>query len=299
MAHVTVAIASCGRSSLAKTLASIDAQAVPETWTVEVVVADDSLDGSAAEITRASGLSLPVQVISVASRNIAKARNACLDAARGEYIIFIDDDEIAGQAWIQHMVEDARRTDADCLFAPVQPEYGPQAPAWIVALNPLFPSEVRTARRGEFIVGRTGNSLLRRAFIDRHNLRFDVSFRTGVEDLHFFALCRANSAKMATTDRAAVREPVEACRTTLGYVLRLCFARGKGYARVMSMTGQDGFAGGYKKALASSFAKLVVCSLLACSALPFGPLRWIRFASTAAINLGKVAYLVRGEEQPG
>ncbi|MEM8647111.1 MAG: glycosyltransferase, partial [Pseudomonadota bacterium] len=100
MAHVTIAIASCGRGSLADTLASIEAQAVPEAWTVEVVVADDSLDGSAAAITKAAGISVPVQVIAVASRNIAQARNACLDAARGEYIIFIDDDEIAGPAWI-------------------------------------------------------------------------------------------------------------------------------------------------------------------------------------------------------
>ncbi len=299
MAHVTIAIASCGRSSLANTLASIDAQVVPESWTIEVVVADDSLDGRAAQIVPAAGRNHPVQVINVASRNIAKARNACLDAARGEYIIFIDDDEVAGPAWIEHLVEDARRMGADCMFAPVHPEYEAHAPAWIVALNPLFPSEVRTARRGDFIVGRTGNSLLRRSFVERHNLRFDVSFATGVEDLHFFALCRAKKAKMATTDRAAVREPVDASRTTLGYVLKLCFARGKGYARVMSMTGQDGFAGGHNKALASSFAKLVVCSLLACTALPFGPLRWIRFASSAAINLGKVAYLVQGKEQPG
>lgn len=299
MAHVTIAIASCGRSSLADTLASVGAQVIPESWTTEVVVADDSLDGRAAQITNAAGLPLPVHVINVASRNIAKARNACLEAAEGDYIIFIDDDEIAGPGWIQHMVEDARRTKADCLFAPVHPEYEAHAPAWIVALNPLFPSEVRTARRGDFIVGRTGNSLLRRSFVERHNLRFDVSFGTGVEDLHFFALCRANAAKMATTDRAAVREPVEASRTKLGYVLKLCFARGKGYARVMSLTGQDGFAGGYHKVLAFSFAKLVACSVLACTALPLGPPRWIRFASSAALNLGKVAYLVRGEEQPG
>ena len=298
MAHVTIAIASAGRASLAQTLASINRQAVPGQWTVDVAVADDSLDGSAAQITSVANLRWPVQVIGVASCNIAKARNACLDAAGGEYIIFIDDDEIAEPGWIKHMVEDAERLEADCLFAPVHPEYGPDAPAWIETLNPLFPSEVRTARRGDYIVGRTGNSLLRRAFVERHQLRFDTSFGTGVEDLHFFALCRAHNAKMATTERAAVREPVEPVRTKLGYVLKLCFARGKGYARVMSMTGQDGFDRGYKRALVSSFTKLVVCSLLACTTLPFGPLRWIRFASSAAINLGKVAYLVGGEEQP-
>ena len=65
MACVTIAIASCGRSSLANTLASIAAQVVPESWTADLVVADDSLDGSAARITKAADLRLPVRVINV------------------------------------------------------------------------------------------------------------------------------------------------------------------------------------------------------------------------------------------
>lgn len=293
MAHVTVAIASCGRSSLAHTLASVDAQILPGDLTVNVVVADDSRDGSAAKIISGMQMELPVQVIMVASGNVAIARNACLAAATGEYVAFIDDDEIAGPRWISQFTEDAMALDADCLFAPVEPDYGQQAPAWIVALNPLFPSEVRTARRGSFIVGRTGNSLLKRSFVERNGLRFDTAFGAGIEDLHFFALCRAKNARMATTDRASVRETVEPDRTTLAYVLKSCFARGKGYARVMSMTRQDGFTSSLKMAL-SSMAKMVISGLLACVTLPLGQLRWVRFASSAASNLGKVAYLVRG-----
>ncbi len=295
MTHVTIAIASCGRSSLADTLASLDEQAVPEGWAIDVVVADDSRDRSAAKIVSEMKMGLPVTVINVASGNVAVARNACLDGATGEFIAFIDDDEIAGPRWISHFVEDAIKLDVDCLFAPVEPDYGPHAPAWIVALNPLFPSEVRTARRGDFVVGRTGNSLLKRSFLDCNNLRFDESFGAGIEDLHFFALCRAKDAKMATTDRAVVCETVEPDRTALSYVLRSCFARGKGYARVMSMTRQDGFTSSYKLALTST-AKMLVSGMLTCASLPLGQLRWVRFASSAASNLGKVAYLVQGDE---
>lgn len=295
MAQVTIAIPSCGRASLADTLVSIDAQTVPDGWAIDVVVADDSRDGAAAAIVARQNMRLPVQVVKVASANIAKARNACLDAACGEFIAFIDDDEVATSNWISELTEEAIKAQADCLFAPVIPDYGPDAPAWIVALNPLFPSEVRTARRGEFILGRTGNSLIRRAFVERHELRFDVSFGSGVEDLHFFALCRAHKAAMATTAQAAVREPVAPARTTLGYVLKTCFARGKGYARVMSMTRQDGFTSTSNMVL-NSVAKMLACSVLAFATLPFGQLRWVRFASSAASNLGKVAYLVRGAQ---
>lgn len=293
MTHVTVAIASCGRSSLADTLASLDAQIIPEHLTVGIVVADDSQHGAATRIVSQMQMDLPIHVVTVASGNVAKARNACLEAATGEYVAFIDDDEIAGPRWIDQFTKDAIATEADCLFAPVEPDYGPQAPAWIVALNPLFPSEVRTARRGDFVVGRTGNSLLKRSFLERHGLRFDVSFGAGIEDLHFFALCRAKNARMLTTERAVVHETVEPDRTRLAYVLKSCFARGEGYARVMSMTHQDGFTSSFNMALIST-AKLVISGVLACVTLPLGQLRWVRFASSAASNLGKVAFLVKG-----
>ena len=298
MAHVTVAIASCGRKSLADTLASLDRQITPAGWQVHLVVADDSLDGSATRLVSRAKLPWPVQVINVASRNVAVARNACLDVAEGEYIAFIDDDEIAGPHWISEFVNEAIRTNADCLFAPVEPRYAPGTPAWIVHLNPLFPEEVRTATQGDVIIGRTGNSLLRRSFIERNKLRFDSSFGGGGEDLHFFALCRKYNAVMVTTDVAAVQETVAPHRTGLCYVLRACFSRGKGYARVMAMTGQQGFARGARMALAS-FVKMLVCSVLAFVALPLGQFRWVRFAGSAASNLGKVAYLMRGGEAGG
>ena len=107
MAHVTVAIASCGRSSLAATLASIDAQIVPEQLSIGIVVADDSQDGSAAKIVSQMKLDCPIDVISVASGNVAIARNACLEAAKGAYVAFIDDDEIAGPRWIAQFAEEA------------------------------------------------------------------------------------------------------------------------------------------------------------------------------------------------
>ena len=56
---------------------------------------------------------------------------------------FIDDDEIAGPHWISTFADEAVRTSADCLFAPVEPHYAPDTSAWIVHLNPLFPEEVR------------------------------------------------------------------------------------------------------------------------------------------------------------
>ena len=298
MTHVTVAIASSGRKSLADTLASLNGQIVPEGLEVDLVVADDSFDHAAARLVSGAQVRWPVQVINVASGNVAVARNACLSAAQGEFIAFIDDDEIASPHWISTFADEAVRTSADCLFAPVEPHYAPDTSAWIVHLNPLFPEEVRTATRGNTIIGRTGNSMLRRSFLERHKLRFDSSFGGGGEDLHFFALCRKYDAVMVTTNKAAVREKVAPHRTGLCYVLRACFSRGKGYARVMAMTGQKGFAGSARMAL-FSFGKLLACTVLACAALPLGQFRWVRFAGSAASNLGKVAYLMRGGEAGG
>ena len=293
MVKVTIAIASAGRASLAHTLASIGRQEIGPDLRVELVLADDSLDGSARRISEEAGLAIPLTVMDVASRNVAIARNACLEMATGDYIIFIDDDEIAEPTWIAEFVDEAEHLKVDCLFAPVLPEYGAGAPAWIWRFNPAFPEEVTHARKGEQIVGRTGNSLLRREFVEAQGLRFDDSFGAGSEDLHFFALCENAKARMATTDRAAVCEMVEPHRASLAYVLKVCFQRGKGYARVMRMTGEAG-PSQVAALLFSSLAKMSACLVLTGLLMPFSRLRGIRFASSAASNLGKLAYLARG-----
>ena len=293
MTSVSIAIASIGRSSLAATLDSLDRLEVPSGLEVEVIVADDSTDRAARKIAERVGLRFETRVVDVASGNVAIARNACLERASGDFLAFIDDDEVAPPGWISDLVGQAVAQRADCLFAPVEPVYDEGAPFWLMALDPLFPEEVRTGRRGNEIVGRTGNSLLRRRFVEDNGLRFDASFGTGAEDLMFFSQCRMAGARMATTDLAAVAEMVPLERSELRHVLRTCFARGRGYARVMRLTGRGGPAGGVWLFLDSA-AKLLACASMTVAALPLGRLRWTGFALSAVSNLGKMAQLVRG-----
>jgi glycosyltransferase involved in cell wall biosynthesis len=74
---------------IAQTLRSVAAQTYPAH---EVIVVDDaSTDQSTAEIGRSS---VPVRLLHVVARNAAAARNAGIEAARGDWIALLDADDI-------------------------------------------------------------------------------------------------------------------------------------------------------------------------------------------------------------
>ena len=87
MTAITIAIASSGRPSLARCLASIAALELPLGVAINVLIADDSPDGQVASVL-CSVPHFPCKITTVvsAAHNVAIARNACLAAATGDLI---------------------------------------------------------------------------------------------------------------------------------------------------------------------------------------------------------------------
>lgn len=138
MSAITIAIASTGRPTLARCLASLAAVAVPADTTLDLLIADDSPDGRVAPIVAAAGpLPFPVRILATAARNVSLARNACLDAAAGDLIAFVDDDEWVEPQWLARLLAAMAEFNADCVFGPVHPVYPAGTPDWIVRANPL------------------------------------------------------------------------------------------------------------------------------------------------------------------
>ncbi len=281
---ISVLIASLGRPSLAETLASVGRARIPAGESVEVIVADDSPDGRVARLV--AGCSVPevVRVLPVGAGNVATARNACLDAARGDWLIFVDDDETVEVDWLEGHLSAARDFDADAVFGPVHPRYPEGTPAWFVAADPLF-QDWRWQEDGRRVPhGRTGNTLVRRAAVG--DLRFDRSFgRSGGEDHDFFLRFAAAGGRMVVTDRARVHETVPAQRATPAYVLDRATRTGQLYAR-LKLAGRGplfhlGFGLG---ALVKYLGGLAVATLLR----RFDLGRAFRLRKRAATNLGKL-----------
>ena len=113
---------------LAEALTSVLAQVIPAGVSFETIVADDgSTDDTTEVVARvARNTRIPVRHLALPHGGVAAARNAGVEAARGEWVAFIDDDEMASPTWLAELLATARRQDVDCVsgrndLAPSQP----------------------------------------------------------------------------------------------------------------------------------------------------------------------------------
>lgn len=281
---ISVLIASMGRPFLAKTLASIAAARVPAGEELAVIIADDSPDGAVGRLLSTIESPLAITVVPVAAGNVSLARNACLDAAKGEWLIFVDDDEIVEPDWIEGHLSAARDFRADAVFGPVFPVYPEGTPEWFRTANPLFQDWGWNDDGRESWRGRTGNTLMRHAVIG--NLRFDPEFgRTGGEDHDFFLRFAAAGHRMVVTNRARAHEDVPAARANAGYALGRAVRGGQIYARRHLQ------AKGRMAVLAfmvDASVKFVVASGLSLALRPLKRARAFSWAMRAALNRGKL-----------
>lgn len=281
---ISVLIASMGRPHLADTLASVAAAHVPEGEAVEVIVADDSKDGSAFSLVAQLKLALSITVLPVAAGNVAVARNACLEAARGEWLIFVDDDETVEPDWLVGHLSAARDFAADAVFGPVFPIYPAGTPDWFVSANPLF-GDWGWSNDGQPIgKGRTGNTLIRRSALG--DLRFDPAYgRSGGEDDDFFLRFAAAGHRMVVTNRARAREMVPAARATPVYALGRAARTGQLYAQ-LRLRGQGSLIA--TRFGLDALAKMLLMGLASAAVRPFDRARALRLDMRAHNNWGKL-----------
>lgn len=231
--RVTVCIASIGRPSLLTTLHSIVNCRAPLGSIIDVVIADDSENGDVGVLLgKENNWPLSVQVISTAARNISVARNACLTAAAGDYLAFIDDDMWADPDWLINFISQAEGSGADAIFGPILAVYPPDAPKWIQRASP-FGNQLG-AHGSQVITGATGNAFVRRECIERLSLRFREDFgRTGGEDTDFFSRLYAAGGMLIVSDSAKLFEPVSLERLRVSHLCRRYIRGGQTYANVI------------------------------------------------------------------
>lgn len=84
----------------------------------EVVVADDgSTDQTASIATRWAAKDKRVRVLTLPHRGVASTRQAALDAARGDYFIFVDADDQVAPTMLQELYDKAMAEQADLVIA--------------------------------------------------------------------------------------------------------------------------------------------------------------------------------------
>ena len=200
---LSVGVATFRRESLAATLGSLARQTLrPD----RVIVADNDEHPSARALCEAAARDgLPITYRHAPARNICIARNACLDAAAGGRLAFIDDDETAAPDWLERMSA-ALKDGLAGVSGPSIAVYPDDAPGWMRVLSPHSQTPPRI--HGRQLTGHTANCLLDLRHSALSGLRFDPRFgRTGGEDADYFARACRRGAVFGEA-AACVFEPV-------------------------------------------------------------------------------------------
>jgi succinoglycan biosynthesis protein ExoM len=291
---VDVCICTYHRPAIVHTLRSVSRQQGSDRVRIRVIVADNAEAPAARELIERAvrELNLDAAYVHAPSRNISIARNACLDTATGEWIAFIDDDEVASPVWLSSLIGEAESGQWDAVLGPVQAVYSQAAPAWM--RTGKFHSTEPVFVQGRIETGYTGNVLIRRALVKREGLRFRAELgRTGGEDEDFFHRLRDAGGRIGFARAALAYETIPAARTTLRWLLRRNFRAGQTYGARLSARARGVL--GRVRALFIAAAKAGVCGVAALFHLPIAARR-NRFLTRAALHCGVVARLAGVKE---
>lgn len=130
---LTVGICTLDRAaSLRRTLASFADCAVPGGLQWEIITADNGSTDDTRDVIKEFETILPVCRIAEPEHGLSNARNAVVRAARGEYVLWTDDDCVVGPRWLAAYAAAIERwPDAAVLGGPIRPAFEGETPAWL------------------------------------------------------------------------------------------------------------------------------------------------------------------------
>jgi succinoglycan biosynthesis protein ExoM len=221
---------------------------------------------------------LDLHYVHAPARNIAIARNACLDSVGTRWLAFIDDDEVAEPDWLLHLL--AHRHNCEVVFGACQAIYPDDAPRWIASGD--FHSNRIGAREARWN-GYTANALIDLNFVRRVRLQFDPELGvSGGEDTMFFFRASRAGARFAYEPYALVTEPAAPARLNFGWIARRRFRAGQVHYLILREQGRT------RDGVPAAVAKALGCMVFAFLALG-DPVRWRGNALRGALHLGVVA----------
>ena len=129
---LTVAICTWNRSALLRqTLGRVVEIERPQCeW--EIVVVNNNCTDDTDQVIAEFSNRLPIRGIVERTQGLASARNAAVSAARGEYIVWIDDDVLVDRRWLVTYLEAINRWPEAVVFGgPIKPVFEGEPPKWL------------------------------------------------------------------------------------------------------------------------------------------------------------------------
>jgi len=226
--HISVCICTYKRPAFLKRL--LDELRTQETggrFTYSIVVSDnDHLRSAEALVSEFAATSnIPIRYCVEPQQSIALARNKAVQNATGDYIAFIDDDEIPVGNWLLALFAACEEYGVDGVLGPVKPLFENGVPRWIVKGRfydrPCHQTGLVLASNQT----RTGNVLLKEHVLLDSDSPFRPEFRAG-EDVDFFRRAIEQGRVFIWCNEAVVYEAVPPTRWKRMYLLRKALLRG-------------------------------------------------------------------------
>jgi glycosyltransferase involved in cell wall biosynthesis len=244
--RITIAVPTHNRSQLLQaTLASIVAQHLPARLEAECVVVDnrstDDTSGVVAEFANHSAL--PTRYVYEGGAGSSCARNRAIEEARGDFILFIDDDAVAEPDWAAEMLAEIERRRLDVGCGMVLPRWSREPPRWLgpslyVRLAVHDAARLAAASRAEcdtvhnYFSANVGFRI--RTFAKFGKFRQDLGVVGGNpmsgEDTELFARIMAGGGGVGFVPRARVHHIIPPERMRRSYMRHKSYAFGYGSA---------------------------------------------------------------------
>jgi glycosyltransferase involved in cell wall biosynthesis len=212
---------------LSRLLDRLKEQDTGESFTFSVLVVDNDQTESAKGIVEdfAAGSSPRISYHVEARQNIALARNKAVRHAFGDFLAFIDDDELPIKRWLLILFEACRQYRADGVLGPVKPHFDHTPPRWVVKGKFYERETYPTGLVIDWRKGRTGNVLLKAHVFSGLEPPFQPALRNG-EDQDFFRRAIDRGYSFVWCNEAVVYEEVPPIRWKRTFMLRRALLRG-------------------------------------------------------------------------
>jgi succinoglycan biosynthesis protein ExoM len=230
---VSICVATFRRPrGLARLLDSLARLTLPKDLVVEIIVVDNDAVGEArSQALAVSEAAENARWFVEPRQNISLARNRAVSEARGRWLAFIDDDEVADENWLAAFWAEVESGAGDGFFGPVLPRLDTVAIPWLGVETFFSRRRHPSGKRIEACETSTSNALvLHSLFAD---CRFDPTWgRTGGEDSEIFDRMLAAGARFLWCDEAIVCETIPASRYRLGWLAQRAFRGGMSFTRL-------------------------------------------------------------------
>jgi glycosyltransferase involved in cell wall biosynthesis len=261
---------------------------------VEVIVIDNCPDASARPAVEGGGYA-EVRYVHEPLSGVVNARNRGVSEAKGTYLIFLDDDEVPSERWLDAwlVLADGK---TDMAFGRIVPRLLAPCPPELANQTARAYSRDMQATTGTDISAKwpyvgTGNSMFHKARCFAAGSPFDKRFNTrGGEDVWLIRSLVKQGHKLRWNHEALVEELVPKGRITLSFAKARRFNQGQ--LRCILMYGEGGLGGVFRVALwmTAGTVQFTAFGLAAWLLSIAAPVRAPDFACRAAGGAGKLLW---------